>query len=550
MPTIFRRTAIVVVSTVFITGAAHAGFLPIALQGQTAPDTGGMFGNSIGGVSVDQSGEAVFWSTIDGVPSTSGTGAFRTVDGVVQKIIQQGDAAPGLPGKTFDQIGDPNYSAAGVLAIQLRLKRDDDVTFDNDWGLWLDEGGGLVRIAQEGTAAPGLGGAMFDRPGEPILSQGGALGFHSRLKQVGDVTSDNDGTVWRRAVGGNVEMVAREGMPAPGIAGGAFRYVNTPSINDSTDVAFTGTAIPIPESRRRGVVDFNNDDGIWKTVGSELQLVVREGDSAPGIDGFTYGYFNRPLINNAGDLAFVATINSESADRGFVNDSAVFASVDGVVGKVAASGEPAVGAEGMDYGSMLWQSFNDKGDIVFGAYLDDGLSAATGDGRGFQPGGLWIRRGGSASIDPIAVSGDTAPGTDGALFDYTLSPVLNGAGDVVFGAALRIGGDVNFDNAQGVWAYLASGDGRGDAGQLIKVAREGDLFEESPGVFKTIEFLDVQGSGVEAFEPTPALNESGQLAIRVSFVEGGGGVYLFQIPTPGAGAILAMGGMLTARRRR
>ncbi len=541
-----RRFAAAVVSSLVVAGGANAGFQTIALLGQDAPETGGAtYGNLLGGISVDESGDVTFWSTLNGVPSGTNTAAFRSVDGVIQKIMQEGDEAPGMPGKTFRQIGGPNYSASGALAINLRLDfNNEGVDFENDWGLWADMGSGLEQIAQEGSAAPETGGALFDRPGDPILSPGGDLAFVARLKNEGKVNADNDSALWRKVSGGSLELLAREGMLSPGIEGGEFQFVSTPSINSSAVTAFSGSVRSVM-GEARGGIDFSNNSGIWVAdTAGKMELVLRAGEPAVGVEGFVIdGFTQRPLINESGNLAVMASMTDPNAEaRGF-GDSGVWVSSEGEFEKIASTRDIAPGAGGVQYRSFLWSAFNDKGEVAFGAYLDDPVGA-----RGSElPEGLWKHT--SDGIETIAITGDTAPGADDARFASLASPVMNNRGDVVFRAQLAIEGDVTFDNGSGIWAYVAPGEGRG-AGMLMKVARAGDNFEVGPGDTRVIRSVDVQGSGVESFEPTPALNDSGQLAIRLSFTDGSVGVFLFQVPTPGSGSVLILVAMTAIRRRR
>ncbi|MCB9838682.1 MAG: hypothetical protein H6813_05030 [Phycisphaeraceae bacterium] len=553
MVTNLRRFAVVPVSLFALTGSALAGFTPIALSGEVAPDTGGAtFGNLLSGISVAANGDIVFWSTLDGVPSSANTGAFRVVDGVVSKIIQESDPAPGLGGPSFDLIGGPVLSDSGVYTISLRLDTGGDITFDNDWGLWADFGSGLTRIAQEGSPAPGLGGALFDRPGDGLLSANGDLLFFSRLKNVGDVNGDNQDTMWRQVRGEALELVAREGEAAPGIAGGVFNFLNLASINSSGDVLMPGTvrAAAAARSRRGGVIDFSNDDGLWMTGGSGLELVAREGEIAPGTGGATYGYFGSPQLGDSGAFAFHSELTYPGiAPRGFGRDAALFLSSGGAPAPVAFGDAPAVGAGGMVHGQFLWPRLNAGDDLVFGSYLlaPDGADAPAD--RGFSDMGIWVRRGDTGVTEKIAITGDAAPGTDGARFAEFASPVLGASGDVVFTAGLIIEGGVTIENNTGLWAYLAPDSQRG-VGAFFKIARSGDEFEVAPGDVRTIAYVNIEGANVEAFEPSQSLNAAGQLGVQLGFTDGSVGIFLFQIPAPGAGAVLAMGAALAMHRRR
>ena len=540
-----RRITAAVVSSLVFAGGADAGFQAIVMQGQSAPDTGGgTYGNLLSQLSVDESGEVTFWSTLNGVPSGFDTAAFRSVDGVIQKIIQKGDEAPGLPGKTFRQTSALNYSASGALAINLRLDTTNEgVNFDNDWGLWADTGSGLEQIAQEGSVAPHTGGGLFEQPSDPILSPGGDLAFIARLKEVGDVNSENNSALWRKSKGGSLELLAREGMLSPGVDGGEFQFMNVPSINSSATTAFSAS-IRTVKGAPRGGIDSSNDFGLWK-AGSDgmMDLVLRAGDEAIGVEGFVFTGFSRPLINESGELSIIAGMTDPNADaRGF-GETGVWSSSGGVFEKIATTQDIAPGAGGVKYRSFLWSAFNDQGDVAFGAYIDDPVGA-----RGTEPPeGHWKYSDGE--IETIAVTGDTAPDTDGANFESFTAPAMNNRGDIVFRASLAIEGDVTFDTRSGIWAYVAPGEGRG-VGMLIKVARTGDEFEVAPGDIRVIDFVDVQGLDVEGFEPAPVLSDAGLLAIRLSFTDGTGGLFLFQVPAPGSGSLLIVAAMTAIRRRR
>jgi len=537
------------VASLAFVACARAGHQTIALRGQDAPGTGGQYGNLLGTISVAGNGDIVFWSTIDGVPNSQDTGAFKVVDGVISKIIQQGDEAPGLGGPVLDQVSGPILSDSGVFSINLRLDTGGDITFDNDWGLWADFGSGLTRIAQEGAEAPGLSGALFDRPGDGLLSSGGDLLFFNRLKEgTGGVTSDNNDSLWRRVRGESLEMLAREGDMAPGIDGAAFRFLNLGSINASGDALLPAT-VQATGALRRGEINFDNDDALWLTKGSGLTLVAREGDLAPDTGGGAYGSFQYPQLSDSGEFVFSSEVTfPDIAPRGIERDWVLFMTENGTPEPVAFADTPAPGAEDKVLGLFLWPRINAQNDLVFGAYLNDPDGEGDTD-RGFIDQGLWIRRGGSEDIEPIAITGATAPETDGARFADFVSPVIGPTGDVIFRANLINEGDVTFDNSSGIWAHLAPEEGRG-VGQTIKIVRKGDAFEVGPGDVRIIDFVDFEGANVEANEPSQAFNGMGQLGVRISFTDGSGGIFLFDVPTPGSAALLAMGGLLAMRRKR
>jgi len=93
------------------------------------------------------------------------------------------------------------------------------------------------------------------------------------------------------------ELIAVEGQEASGVSGDEhFEYFDNPIINDAGQVLFIGAT------------DGNeNRYGVWKGIPGSLSLVVREGDAAPGAEGYTFSHFsisNNLCFNNSGQVAF------------------------------------------------------------------------------------------------------------------------------------------------------------------------------------------------------------------------------------------------------
>ena len=89
-------------------------------------------------------------------------------------------------------------------------------------------------------------------------------------------------------------------------------------------------------------------------------------------------------------------------------------------------------------------------------------------------------------------------------------------------------------------------------GGLILVARTGDLLEVAPGDLRRIDALtslNALGSGGEDGRVT-GLSDNGLLAFRAQFIDGSSGVFVAQIPTPGAASLLGLATLSAARRRR
>lgn len=142
--------------------------------------------------------------------------------GLNQIVVREGDQAPGLAAGIL--FGSPSISQGfgqqGGFGFSSTLTGA--VTTANDNSLWL---GGLTSnslIWREGDANPVVAGALNGVNNSTASYsdyQGGSVAFYGTLADNGSltVTTANDQALW---VGrpGNLQMIAREGDPAPGFS--------------------------------------------------------------------------------------------------------------------------------------------------------------------------------------------------------------------------------------------------------------------------------------------------------------------------------------------
>jgi hypothetical protein len=206
-----------------------------------------------------------------------------------------------------------------------------------------------------------------------------------------------------------------------------------------------------------GVTPANNT-GIWSegagSIGSP-GLVAREGDAAPGAGtGVNYNSFFDPVLNGAGQTAFVATLTgmgvTASNDRGIWSEGA--GSI-GSPGLVAREGDAAPGTgQGVNY-STLSTSFvlNGAGQIAFSATLTGpGVTGANDTGIwASDPDGLLTliaRTGDLFDIDDEPLTQDFRTITDLSLHGFSVSggedgrpTFFNDAGQLAFLASFSDG---------------------------------------------------------------------------------------------------------------
>jgi hypothetical protein len=142
------------------------------------------------------------------------------------KVVREGDTAPGTSGATFNVPGDSwfvnvgpcSFNRNGQTLIQASLMGGDVAGTQNDTGYFIGDGNGLSLALREGSPAPGTD-ANFNSLHASLmfLNDNGRIAFESALIG-GTSTTSNDSGIWAGAPGA-LQLVAREGDPAPGLPG-------------------------------------------------------------------------------------------------------------------------------------------------------------------------------------------------------------------------------------------------------------------------------------------------------------------------------------------
>lgn len=232
-------------------------------------------------------------------------------------------------------------------------------------------------------------------------------------------------------------------------------------------------------------IDGTNDRGIWaRSNGGVLGLVARAGDHAVGTTGdVNFISFGTPLLNGNGDVVFLTSLIGADVDT--TTNGGIWLRSNGALNLVARKGDHAAGTTGdVNFLSVGESVLNNSGEIAFSSSLVGADVDSTNNI------GIWLHSNGVLSL--VARKGSHAAGTTGdANFSILAAPVLNGVGDVVFWGALA-GADVDSSNDGGVWAQ--------SKGTLRLVVREGD---HAAGTTGDVNFA---GFGI------PALSSDGDVA--------------------------------------
>jgi VCBS repeat-containing protein len=362
-----------------------------------APGTTASF-SSFGSSVINTSGDFAFNANLFAIQSQN-QGIWKYVMGSWSLVAREGDQAPGTePGVVFgnrlgfgNSIATPLINAQGNVAFSSYLSVPDDLLGNNYRGIWADTDGTLQLVARSGDHAPGTADQVrFYMPiGTSVglgLNDVGDMVFRSQLIGQDPSWLSPIAGIWKTS-GGTVELVAKEGDPAPGLTSGVtFGYqfsgsFGNPVINNSGDIAFRsylyGTG-----------VNFTNDDSVWYQNDGMLHLLAREGDVAPGIGaGVELGGLSDPTLNGNGDMLFRSSVRGFGVDD--LNDYALWMVNGGILTLLVREGDPAPGTgpgnffgkeSGNPFGQFL---LNNNGMAGFTASLD---GAGVDDDNNF---GLW-----------------------------------------------------------------------------------------------------------------------------------------------------------------
>jgi hypothetical protein len=275
-----------------------------------------------------------------------------------------------------------------------------------------------------------------------------------------------------------------------------------------------------------GVTSTNNESLWLYTPGSGSQLLVREGNPAPGTtgaafanlgDGTGFPGVSPTSLTRSGRYEFTTNLTGGDVIPG-TNDRALYAgTVGGGVTMIARSGQPAPGTDAVFQGfSPFYSLINDAGDVAFQGTLIGGTSSPADND------GIWLWKSGTLSLVvreggpvPVVPPGLKTPGiAPGTTFEGFIgrNMLFNDLDQFVVTARLQ-GGDVipAIDDA----VMLAWDPTKGP----FLVGRAGEEIEFSPGnvrttrLFSTVQFNNTDGV-------SNSLGKNGTLGMTVFLNEG------------------------------
>jgi hypothetical protein len=334
--------------------------------GQQIPSAGNATINGLFGTDFNGSAQGALWAGLAG--GTSPAGIFTSTSaGSFTTVALSGQASP-IAGRTFalTTLGAValDYGNNGELAFAATLQGG-----GGGRGLFrASTTGALSVIAATGNAAPGAGAGTFVDLGIADINSSGQVVFSAAT-----LGGTSTGGLYRQgAAGGALSAVVLHGQTAQGTGTGTFTTVGGQVLNDEGQIAFVGV-----------VSGGSSDSGIYRTnSGSALSAVALQGQTAPNTGGGTFSSFgvsNLLVLNQAGQVAFRASINGGSSTAGLFRSSSGTA-----LTSIALQGDAAPGAGGNRYANLGTASISQGGQLAFQATLTGGANSVgvfIGDGR-------------------------------------------------------------------------------------------------------------------------------------------------------------------------
>lgn len=259
--------------------------------------------------------------------------------------------------------------------------------------------------------------------------------------------------------------------------------------------------------------------------------IVKQQDSASGIEGGKFFSIGVPALNNALHTAFQATVTgTDTASTKAIghNDSGIWAD-DGIGIRqfVVRTGTVAPGTNGAVFSALSDPVYNDNNVVAFMGTLKPNIGDVVTHRTKLNPVnnsiGIWSNDNGALHL--VARQGQQAPGMDaGVFFSSFLHFALpnqggaSNAGGVVLLAGVG-GKGVLSKSTKGIWAVDTTGN-------LKLILCEGGAFDD-----KTVKDISFLSSGAtEAGQTRNFAQSTGDILFKATFTDDSWGVYKVVFP--------------------
>lgn len=230
---------------------------------------------------------------------------FIEEDGDSVEAIREGDASP-LPGAEpygfLNRVSYPSDYATFRAGVQTDPTANQMVV--------RHRLGQTARVlAQKGAEPPGIAGAAFSTFLGETGTSGASSAFRALVRGPGVTGANNEG-LWTQRNNGSAELVARKGDPVAAIGPNVVfaRFLQF-GMNYDADVIF------VAKLRGRGITPANDCALFLAEDGGDIEVLLREGDVAPGCDTARVGTIQRFALGHFGEYAVVTSLTRAPRGR-------------------------------------------------------------------------------------------------------------------------------------------------------------------------------------------------------------------------------------------
>lgn len=313
---------------------------------------------------------ALMQTGVGGVLNTDDRGIWRYKPSGATLVAREGlGGVPDIQGARFDNFAPPAINASDQLALFGTLKEGIGVNRSNSAGIWRynDNNGDLLARTGSGNVPEMAASLNFSSFTFPLINNSGHVAFSAEL-------SDESKGVWLYGEAGGTSIVSPS-KPLPDLAAVGITEISLSGFNDAGQLL----ASVVLEEGVAGVTTENNL-GIWLLNGDD-QLIARSGSGGvPGIADAHFADFTAAAINEPGQIAIQATMQSGFGGVDASNDSGLWL-IDpaGASWLVAREGDQLDGRtiDGIDLVTNVSgepSGFNDRSELAFQATFTSGDS--------------------------------------------------------------------------------------------------------------------------------------------------------------------------------
>lgn len=458
------------VSAIF--SAEDGSWQPVVKVGDPISETTDVLSRIGSGFIATESGYLAFHGAANDPGLGDANSIFRAYENELTEIARVGESAPGDT-NTFHALDMPDMNQAGTILFSARFEPNPmvgPIPVPADNMLVRSDGTSMDIVARRGQIVTD-DGLRFDRGSSLSPLSTTTFSTGAGIDDAGDIVFWSSLCPWQEVFAGvfqrcsntsseGVFAVDGDGVhelvrprPAPDGNGNLIDIAQTSSISPYKHIFMNengGIAFYAEMSGTAGGLGDNT--GIYAGDHSELFKVVRKGDASPDGNGIFSSFSDLVRMNDAGQVAFSATLTDTDSGQ---NETGLFAWNAGELLQYARSGMELRRAGTLSASSHPWFQLNQAGQASFTSNV-------------VEPGGQ-TRRGlfiadDRELLEIVRVGDDLAGAHVASLIEvnvttnYRRSMAINDHAQVVFAAALD-------DGRQGVFLYTPILNWRGPSGE-------------------------------------------------------------------------------------